>query len=184
VGTVEPLEAIGTDRHGWASYTAEFAEMQKTLFAGTEYAFTHFHKTNGYANAPLDGIWARAPYLHNGAVPTLRDLLEPPEARPQGFYHGYDVYDRERLGFVSTVASEDGGGRHRVLLLRHHVARQLQRRPPLRRRPPARGQGRHRGVYEDLLSVRRGRRGARSSSRVDRGRPRPPGAPIDDLHQP
>ena len=38
----------------------------------------------GYNAQFLDGIWLRAPYLHNGSVPTLRDLLEPAEQRPQG----------------------------------------------------------------------------------------------------
>jgi hypothetical protein len=49
----------------------------------SRYRFTHFRKTDGYANQPLDGIWARAPYLHNGSVPSLRDLLEPAERRPR-----------------------------------------------------------------------------------------------------
>ena len=44
----------------------------------------HFRKTGGYANMPLDGLWLRAPYLHNGSVPTLR-LLNPSE-RPVEFY--------------------------------------------------------------------------------------------------
>ena len=44
----------------------------------------------------------RAPYLHNGSVPTLRDLLDPPDERPDVFYRGYDVYDFDDLGFVSS----------------------------------------------------------------------------------
>jgi hypothetical protein len=43
-------------------------------------------------------------------VPTLRDLLEEPDRRPAVFYRGYDVYDQERVGFVTTV-SEEGGRR-------------------------------------------------------------------------
>jgi hypothetical protein len=39
-----------------------------------------------YANHPLDGIWARAPYLHNGSVPTLLDLLNAAAERPAVFY--------------------------------------------------------------------------------------------------
>ena len=78
------------------------------LYAGYPWRFTHFRKTAGYANMPLDGVWLRAPYLHNGSVPTLRDLLEPPPARPQTFYRGYDVYDRKKGGFVSGVAEEKG----------------------------------------------------------------------------
>jgi len=57
---------------------------------------------------PLDGLWVRAPYLHNGSVPTLRDLLEPAKARPTAFYRGYDVYDQARVGFVSNVPRADG----------------------------------------------------------------------------
>lgn len=37
-----------------------------------------FVGTNGYAAVPLNGIWLRGPYLHNGSVPTLHDLLNPP----------------------------------------------------------------------------------------------------------
>lgn len=37
-----------------------------------------FVGTSGYVAVPLNGIWLRSPYLHNGSVPTLRDLLNPP----------------------------------------------------------------------------------------------------------
>ena len=77
-------------------------------FPDSPYRFQRFRKTAGYANHPLDGIWARAPYLHNGSIPTLRDLLEPPEARPAVFYRGYDVYDQVRVGFVTNVPEERG----------------------------------------------------------------------------
>jgi len=50
----------------------------------------------------------RSPYLHNGSVPTLRDLLEVPDQRPKVFFRGYDVYDQQRVGFRSDV-SEEGG---------------------------------------------------------------------------
>ena len=108
MGTVEPIETIGTDRHRLDSYTAEFAANQYGLYPDSEYRFTHFRKTDGYANQPLDGIWARAPYLHNGSVPTLRDLLDPPEQRPAVFYRGNDVFDQVNVGFVSTVAAGSG----------------------------------------------------------------------------
>ncbi|MGH2412140.1 MAG: c-type cytochrome, partial [Microcystaceae cyanobacterium] len=113
VGTVEPIDKIGTDRGRLDSYTYELASNQYTLFTGISYRgkdqrFTHFRKTNGYANLPLDGVWLRAPYLHNGSVPTLRDLLDKPEDRPKSFYRGYDVFDQEKVGFVSNVAEENG----------------------------------------------------------------------------
>ncbi|MGE3510871.1 MAG: cytochrome c [Vicinamibacterales bacterium] len=108
VGQVEPIDVIGTDPYRLNSYTAEFASNQYGLYPDSPYRFSHFRKTNGYANHPLDGIWLRAPYLHNGSVPTMRDLLDPPSSRPKAFYRGYDVYDQVKLGFVSNVA-EDGG---------------------------------------------------------------------------
>ena len=108
VGQVEAIETIGTDPFRLNSYTLTFASNQYGLYPDSRYRFTRFRKTNGYANHPLDGIWLRAPYLHNGSVPTMRDLLEAPEARPKVFYRGYDVYDQAKLGFVSDVPAADG----------------------------------------------------------------------------
>src|SRR5690606_33042997 len=52
----------------------------------------------------LDGIWARAPYLHNGSVPTLYHLLVP-ESRPTEFVRGNIHYDTERVGFAWDAAA-------------------------------------------------------------------------------
>src|SRR3546814_4663341 len=83
VGKVTPLAQVGTDRLRLDSYTRDLALNQSTLYAGYPWRFTHFRKTFGYANMPLDGLWLRAPYLHNGSVPTLRDLLKPAAARSE-----------------------------------------------------------------------------------------------------
>jgi len=101
VGTVVPLAEIRTDPHRARAYTAELAEAQNTVAVGAS-TFSHFEKlrVEGYAAMPLDGIWLRAPYLHNGSVPSLRDLLEPSSRRPRNFYRGSDLYDQERVGFV------------------------------------------------------------------------------------
>jgi hypothetical protein len=106
VGLVEPIDSIGTDPYRLNSYTLTFAANQYALYPDSSYRFSHFRKTNGYANQPLDGIWLRAPYLHNGSVPTLRDLLEPPERRPIVFYRGNDVFDQTNVGFVSDVPGD------------------------------------------------------------------------------
>jgi mono/diheme cytochrome c family protein len=108
IGTVVDAADIGTDRYRLDSYTPAFAANQYSLFPSSPYRFRRFRKTTGYANHPLDGIWARAPYFHNGSVPTLGDLLEEPAKRPAVFYRGYDVYDRDRVGFVTTVPEECG----------------------------------------------------------------------------
>ncbi|CAA0096826.1 Uncharacterised protein [Halioglobus japonicus] len=54
--------------------------------------------TGGYAALPLNGIWASAPYLHNGSVPTLYHLLTGD--RPETFYRGNFAYDQDYVGFV------------------------------------------------------------------------------------
>jgi len=108
LGRVVDAEQIGTDRHRLDSYTPVFAANQYSLFPDSQYRFTRFRKTGGYANQPLDGIWARGPYLHNGSVPTLRDLLEPPEKRTAVFFRGYDVFDQAGVGFVSNVPEAAG----------------------------------------------------------------------------
>jgi hypothetical protein len=109
VGQVMPIAKIKTDRARLDSYTFDLCVNQNLLYAGYgDERFSHFRKTFGYANHPLDGVWLRAPYLHNGSVPTLRDLLEPAENRPKEFYRGYDVYDPKRAGFIGNVAEENG----------------------------------------------------------------------------
>jgi hypothetical protein len=51
---------------------------------------------------PLLGIWATGPFLHNGSVPNVYELLSPPEERPAAFWVGGTELDTEKLGFVST----------------------------------------------------------------------------------
>ena len=53
----------------------------------------------GYKARPLSGIWATAPFLHNGSVPTLDDLLLPPAQRPTVFHVGGREYDPVKLGY-------------------------------------------------------------------------------------
>jgi len=108
VGKITPIELIGTDRRRLDSYSYELVVNLGTVYAGYPHRYCHYRKTFGYANMPLDGVWLRAPYLHNGSVPTLRDLLEPSAKRPKLFYRGNDVYDATRVGFVSTVADQGG----------------------------------------------------------------------------
>ena len=102
-GKVTPIEAIGTDRHRLDSFTVGLVDRFHAI-DDPPFVFDAYHKTNGYANVPIDGIWARAPYLHNGSVPNLWALLEPESARPQVFYRGYDVYDPKNVGFISDGA--------------------------------------------------------------------------------
>lgn len=54
-----------------------------------------------YKSRPLHGVWATPPYLHNGSVPTVHDLLSPHRARPPSFYVGNREYDPVKLGYVT-----------------------------------------------------------------------------------
>lgn len=57
-----------------------------------------------YKARPLNGIWATAPYLHNGSVPTLYDLLLPPAERPVTFGVGRWAFDPVKVGPVQEGA--------------------------------------------------------------------------------
>lgn len=109
VGQPDPIEHVRTDPCRLDNYTDALAEEQGNLYAAyPDERFTHFRKTHGYANMPLDGIWLRGPYLHNGSVPTVRDLLNPAAQRPAVFYRGNDVLDAAKLGFVSDQPAASG----------------------------------------------------------------------------
>ncbi|MFS0518664.1 cytochrome c [Nostoc sp. UIC 10607] len=100
-GTVIPVEEVGTDRHRLDMWTQEGADTYNHFGDGYPWDFKNLRKTNGYVSVSLDGLWLRAPYLHNGSVPSLQDLLEKPENRPQVFYRGYDIYDPKKVGFIT-----------------------------------------------------------------------------------
>jgi hypothetical protein len=69
--------------------------------AKVEKAKVEWRATNKYASRPLVGIWASSPYLHNGSVPTLYDLLLPPDKRPKTFMTGSREFDPKKVGYVS-----------------------------------------------------------------------------------
>jgi hypothetical protein len=52
-----------------------------------------------YKAKPLAGVWATAPYLHNGSVPNLYELLQSPAQRVRTFYLGSREFDPKTVGF-------------------------------------------------------------------------------------
>jgi mono/diheme cytochrome c family protein len=104
-----PLAWLGTDRHRFDSWTTQARDGFNGL-DDYDWHYSHFRKTSGYMAQALDGLWARAPYLHNGSVPTLADLLRDPAERPRTFHVGSDVYDQARVGFVSDGPDAEAGG--------------------------------------------------------------------------
>ena len=105
-GTVVPVREVGTDIERIKSWNKEAAirSNEEVKSFGIERRGLVEADPTGYVAAFLDGIWLRAPYLHNGSVPTLRDLLTPAAQRPKWFWRGYDVYDTANGGFLSTEA--------------------------------------------------------------------------------
>ena len=73
---------VGTDRARLDVVSDGFIETFDSSPIAAEGALK---KSRGYAATPLTGVWANYPYLHNGSVPTLHDLLGPVDARPRIF---------------------------------------------------------------------------------------------------
>lgn len=109
--TVIPLAEVGTDPNRTNTWTQGQVDDWKKLAHeyqeryGAPWNLDSFNKQTGYVSGPLDGIWLRGPYLHNGSVPNLLALLQKPEARPQVFYRGNDLLDAVNVGFVSDQPS-------------------------------------------------------------------------------
>jgi hypothetical protein len=104
-GKVYPLSEVGTDRTLLDEWTDA---LGKAGGGASNDPRQRMIKAGGYTAASVDGIWLRGPYLHNGSVPSLRDLLEPQAQRPSSFFPGNDVINAADLGFVSTAAEEPG----------------------------------------------------------------------------
>ena len=98
-GTVIPIDEIGTDPNRFNTWTPHDDQLVNAYMAGQGVERLPMQKQGGYIAAPLDGLWLRAPYLHNGSVPTIRELLQPPLQRTTEFYRGCDIVDGEELGF-------------------------------------------------------------------------------------
>jgi hypothetical protein len=62
-------------------------------------------KSPKYKARPLNGIWATAPYLHNGSVPNLEQLLMPPNDREKQFYVGSRKFDPGKIGLSTEKDS-------------------------------------------------------------------------------
>ncbi len=102
VGTAIPLSEIGTDPEHVRAWQQPHADRMNRLTKTLGIDEVPLQGAKGYVARPLISVWLLAPYLHNGSVPTLEDLLSPPGERPKVFYRGYDLVDLDRVGFVSS----------------------------------------------------------------------------------
>lgn len=97
-----PGDEIGTDSSRWAMIDT----MVTSRLAANAYA-RHMiaERTRGYVAPILSGLWATAPYLHNGSVPTLWQLLTPAE-RPTQFFVGGHALDFKDLGIAGHTDAD------------------------------------------------------------------------------
>jgi hypothetical protein len=113
-----PLLTVGTDARYDDLMAGDFGNHVMDWF-NTSWWGTHGHTaklempaTRGYIAPPLDGVWATAPYLHNGSVPTLEALLDSSK-RPRYWLRTFDStdYDWQAVGWKYTELSY---GKHHI----------------------------------------------------------------------
>ena len=101
---------VGTDPHRAEMFTQKLADQFNKFLAELEAEGYRPPKESGvrstgkYFAATLSGVWARSPYLHNGSVRTMRDLLTPPAQRAKTFHRGSRVFDEQVMGYTDEGA--------------------------------------------------------------------------------
>lgn len=98
------LTDVGTDQT-LAKGAGQFGDRYINWFNKSFFGeLSYLAPAPGYVAPPLDGIWATAPYLHNGSVPTLRGLLDS-SRRPTYWTRSFDStdYDRDAVGWRTTT---------------------------------------------------------------------------------
>jgi hypothetical protein len=108
------LDEIGTDPKRHAGIEAAYGEAYSESWFGQEEIDgkplgKQLRITAGYQAPPLDGVWASAPYFHNGSVPTLYHVLNS-KSRPKLYTRSFKTdeadYDKERIGWKITELKE------------------------------------------------------------------------------
>lgn len=98
-----PLAEIGTDPARARGLSRAFVAHYNASWFGEKHPVNE--TLTGYQAPPLDGVWATAPYLHNGTVPTIYHMLKSSE-RPAQFLRppttGFEHYDTQRVGWKSS----------------------------------------------------------------------------------
>ena len=101
-----PVSEVGTDPHRAELFTEKQAERFNKFLAELEAVGYDPPKefgvrsTGKYWAATLNGVWARTPYLHNGSVRTMQELLTHPDQRAKSFRRGSHIYDQRALGYI------------------------------------------------------------------------------------
>jgi len=102
---IVPIEVVGTDRARLDSLTPVMRASYESSWFSNHGEKKSIADPGGYVAQPLWGIWASAPYLHNGSVPTLWHLFHA-DKRPVVWQRTEDGYDTEKVGLEVHEFSE------------------------------------------------------------------------------
>ncbi|MES0100666.1 hypothetical protein [Mesorhizobium sp. M0019] len=93
----------------WREKLATLIETARRYPQGHPLAFqpAEIRSPAGYVNNPIPRAYLRAPYLHNGSVPTMRQLINL-DRRPETFCRGRNQYDPIAVGLIAPVVGDDG----------------------------------------------------------------------------
>jgi mono/diheme cytochrome c family protein len=94
---VVPIEEVGTDDRRFRAIYRERREAANKSWLQYDGRHPLDVETTGYLAQPLNGIWATAPYFHNGSVPTLWHVMNPAQ-RPKVWQRTEDGYDQQKIG--------------------------------------------------------------------------------------
>ncbi|HEV3205289.1 MAG TPA: cytochrome c [Gemmataceae bacterium] len=110
---IVPLETLGTDPLLAKAMSETMVDrLNKSWLAkeiGPDGRPIDFAHNIAYQAPPLDGIWATAPYFHNGSVPTVYHVLNSkarPKIHTRSYKTGKEDYDSEKLGWKFTVLDQ------------------------------------------------------------------------------
>ena len=104
------IAEVGTDPHRAELFTEKQAEGFNKFLAELEAVGYEPPKefgvrsTGKYWAATLNGVWARSPYLHNGSVRTMQELLTAPGQRAKNFHRGSRMFDEKEMGYTDDGA--------------------------------------------------------------------------------
>jgi len=101
-------DRIGTDPVRWMGVDSTVLHWQDAHATHPFVKHVDTQRTGGYVPPILGGVWATAPYLHNGSIPTLWALMHP-EQRPARFAVGGHRLDYRRVG-IALAAEPDSDG--------------------------------------------------------------------------
>jgi hypothetical protein len=101
-------DEIGTDPKRITAFTQKQADLFNNFLSSIETEGYHPGKEPGIRStrkvwaSSLPGVWARSPYLHNGSVRTMQELLTPPKKRAKTFHRGSREFIESEIGYADN----------------------------------------------------------------------------------